>query len=148
MGLLGGSLADSPVQPVYSEKSPSCQSQHNTSCHPNLVNENGILVVYVHWLGMYYDVPEKNRDQQIVPPLSFLLIWGFQNFQHNTGLNVYCVLVLLVRSNLTMHLSDTPFAIWQPIQRPHLLERVYKPIHTSHWCVQSLPLRALEIGCK
>ena len=52
-----------------------------------------------------------------------------------------------VRSNLAMHLSDTPFAIRQPIQRPHLLERVYKPIRTLHWC-GVLPLRALEIGCK
>ena len=40
----------------------------------------------------------------------------------------------IVRSNLAMHLSDTTFTIWQPIQRPHLLERVYKPIHTPHWC--------------
>ena len=39
-----------------------------------------------------------------------------------------------VRSNLNTHLSDTPFAIQQPIQRPHLLERVYKPIRTPHWC--------------
>ena len=46
-----------------------------------------------------------------------------------------------------MHLLDTPFAIQQPIQRPHLLERVYKPIHTLHWC-GVLSLRALEIGCK
>ena len=42
--------------------------------------------------------------------------------------------VQIVRSNLDTHLSDTPFAIWQPIQRPRLLERVYKPIHTPHWC--------------
>ena len=33
-----------------------------------------------------------------------------------------------VRSNLTIHRSDTPFIIWQPICRPHLLERVHKPI--------------------
>ena len=39
-----------------------------------------------------------------------------------------------VRSNLYTHLSDTPFAIRQPIWRPCLLERVYKPIHTPHWC--------------
>ena len=38
-----------------------------------------------------------------------------------------------VRSNLTIHCSDTPFVIRQPIHRPHLLERVYKPIHISHW---------------
>ena len=39
-----------------------------------------------------------------------------------------------VRSNLHTHLSDTPFTIPQPIRRPHLLERVYKPIRTPHWC--------------
>ena len=38
----------------------------------------------------------------------------------------------IVRHNLTMHRSATPFIIRQPIQRPHLLERVYKPMHTSH----------------
>ena len=42
--------------------------------------------------------------------------------------------ITFVRSNLDTHLSDTPFAIWQPIWRPRLLERVYKPIHTPHWC--------------
>ena len=40
----------------------------------------------------------------------------------------------IVKSNLTIHRSDTPFIIWQPIQRPHILERVYKPICTPHWC--------------
>ena len=40
----------------------------------------------------------------------------------------------IVRSNLDTHLSDTPFAIQQPIWRPRLLERVYKPIRTPHWC--------------
>ena len=39
-----------------------------------------------------------------------------------------------VRSNLDTHLSDTPFTIQQPIQRPRLLERVCKPIRTPHWC--------------
>ena len=39
-----------------------------------------------------------------------------------------------VRSNLTIHHSDTPFIIWQPIWRPCLLERVYKPIRIPHWC--------------
>ena len=57
------------------------------------------------------------------------------------------LLFSIVRSNLTMHLSDTPFAIWQPIRRPCLLERVYKPICTWHWC-GVLPLGAQEIGCK
>ena len=37
-----------------------------------------------------------------------------------------------VRRNLTMHHLVTPFIIRQPIQRPCLLERVYKPMHTSH----------------
>ena len=53
--------------------------------------------------------------------------------------------VYSVRSNLAMHPSDTPFAIRQPIRRPHLLGRVYKPIRTPHWD-GVLPLRALEIG--
>ena len=49
-----------------------------------------------------------------------------------------------VRSNLTIHCLDTPFIIWQPICRPCLLERVYKPIRTPHWCrdLRSLLLRA------
>ena len=38
----------------------------------------------------------------------------------------------IVRHNLTVHCSVTPFIIQQPIQRPCLLERVYKPMHTSH----------------
>ena len=55
-----------------------------------------------------------------------------------------------VRSNLAIHRLDTPFIIRQPIHRPHLLERVYKPIRTPHWCgdLQSLLLRTLEMGCK
>ena len=36
----------------------------------------------------------------------------------------------IVRSNLNTHLLDTPFAIRQPIWRPCLLERVFKPICT------------------
>ena len=53
----------------------------------------------------------------------------------------------IVRSNLAIHLSDTPFVIRQPIRRPCLLERVYRPIRTPHWC-GVLPLIALEIRCK
>ena len=46
----------------------------------------------------------------------------------------------IVRSNLAIHRSDTPFIIQQPIHRPCVLERVYKPICTPHWCgdLQSL----------
>ena len=40
--------------------------------------------------------------------------------------------LFIVRHNLTMHCSVTPFVIRQPIQRPRLLERVYKPMRTSH----------------
>ena len=39
-----------------------------------------------------------------------------------------------VRSNLDIHCLDTLFVIRQPIHRPCLLERVYKPICTPHWC--------------
>ena len=42
------------------------------------------------------------------------------------------IAIIIVRRNLTMHRSVTPFIIWQPIQRPRQLERVYKPMHTSH----------------
>ena len=37
-----------------------------------------------------------------------------------------------VRCNLAMHYSVTPFVIRQPIHRPRLLERVYKPMRTPH----------------
>ena len=37
-----------------------------------------------------------------------------------------------VRHNLAVDRSVTPFIIQQPIRRPHLLERVYKPMHTPH----------------
>ena len=37
-----------------------------------------------------------------------------------------------VRCNLAVHRSVTPFIIWQPIQRPRLLERVYQSMRTSH----------------
>ena len=37
-----------------------------------------------------------------------------------------------VRHNLTMHCSVTPFIIRQPIRRPCLLDRVYKPMSTWH----------------
>ena len=39
---------------------------------------------------------------------------------------------ITVRCNLAMHCSVTPFIIRQPIRRPRLLERVYKPMCTSH----------------
>ena len=38
----------------------------------------------------------------------------------------------VVRCNLAMHYLVTPFVIRQPIHRPRLLERVYKPMHTLH----------------
>ena len=37
-----------------------------------------------------------------------------------------------VRCSLAMHCLVTPFIIQQPIQRPRLLERVYKPMCTSY----------------
>ena len=43
-----------------------------------------------------------------------------------------CEVDLNVRCNLATHCSVTPFVIQQPIWRPHLLERVYKPMHTLH----------------
>ena len=54
----------------------------------------------------------------------------------NTDL-IICFNILVnrnVRSNLAIHLLDTPFVICQPIWRLCPLKRVYKPIHTPHWC--------------
>ena len=74
---------------------------------------------------------------------------GYEKALKNTLLNKFAIETPYnnVRSNITMHPSDTPFIIWQPIWRPHLRGRVYKPIRTPHWC-GVLPLRALETGCK
>ena len=46
--------------------------------------------------------------------------------------NVCIIQEYIVRRNLAMHRSVTPFVIRQPIRRPRLLERVYKPMHTPH----------------
>ena len=40
--------------------------------------------------------------------------------------------ISIVRHNLAMHRLVTPFIIRQPIHRPCLLERVYKPMCTPH----------------
>ena len=40
--------------------------------------------------------------------------------------------VVIVRCNLAVHRLVTSFIIWLPIRRPRLLERVFKPTHTSH----------------
>ena len=42
------------------------------------------------------------------------------------------LIVSNVRGNLAVHRSVTLFVIRQPIRRPCLLERVYKPMRTSH----------------
>ena len=56
----------------------------------------------------------------------------------------------IVRRNLAMHRSVTPFVIRQPIRRPRLLERVYKPMRTPHWHgdLQSLLQGELNLGYK
>ena len=51
------------------------------------------------------------------------------------AIQIMIVMVVLsanVRCNLAMHRSVTPSVIWQPIRRPRLLERVYKPMCTPH----------------
>ena len=50
----------------------------------------------------------------------------------NLGILFFIYFSNIVRHNLVMHRSVTPFIIWQPIHRPHLLERVYKPMRTPH----------------
>ena len=54
---------------------------------------------------------------------------AFKRVMKNRDNRLYAYLI--VRHNLAMHCSVTPFIIWQPIWRPRLLERVYKPMHTS-----------------
>ena len=50
-----------------------------------------------------------------------------------------------VRRNLAVHGSVTPFVIRQPIRRPRLLERVYKPMRTSHEHEETCRAQHLEI---
>ena len=57
-------------------------------------------------------------------------LYGSNTFEVYTDNNP--LTYVFVRHNLAMHHSVTSFVIWQPIWRPHLLERVYKPMHTSH----------------
>ena len=57
--------------------------------------------------------------------MKYNYIYNSKRLQHS--LSTTCV-----RCNLAVHHSVTPFIIWQPIRRPCLLERVYKPMHTSH----------------
>ena len=54
----------------------------------------------------------------------------YETVLKNTLLNKFAIKT--IRHNLTVHCSVTPFVIWQPIQRPHPLERVYKSMHTLH----------------
>ena len=88
----------------------------------------------------YTDIKVKSSQ----PPHIFALSDQAYQTMRRTAINQCCVVSgesgageniypqRIVRSNLDTHLSDTPFAIRQPIRRPRLLERVYKPIHTPH----------------
>ena len=55
------------------------------------------------------------------------------------------VVKVIVRCNLAVHCSVIPFIIWQPIQRPRLLERVYKPMCTLLQHKGTCRTRQLEI---
>ena len=59
--------------------------------------------------------------------ISFICLLGFRSV-----MSLFLRFPFSVKCNLTMHCSVIPFIIQQPIQRPHLLERVYKPMCTSH----------------
>ena len=56
--------------------------------------------ICIHWLDMYYGVPDKSPNQQIVPLQSFPLSQGFQNFQCSIGLDVCCGFVLLTELSM------------------------------------------------
>ena len=93
------------------------QLLNHSSLHPNAVTKiyatgkNRLDVIFVAKCDI-------RVDEEIV--------WDYG--KNYTGVNP-CV---TVRHNLAMHCSVTPFIIWQPIRRPCLLERVYKPMRTSH----------------
>ena len=77
--------------------------------------------------------PENAIDDDVINIIIIYPLWStdtddLNDVDHMTNYNS------IVRSNLAIHCSDTPFIIWQPICRPCLLERVYKPIHIPHWC--------------
>ena len=59
--------------------------------------------------------------------------------------SLHRVLLVCVRCNLTVHCSVTSFIIQQPIRRPYLLERVYKPMHTLHQHEETCRAQNLEI---
>ena len=63
---------------------------------------------------------------------TYLLGHHFKVHMDNNPLTYFLTSPNIVRHNLAVHGSVTPFIIWQPIWRPRLLERVYKPMHTSH----------------
>ena len=72
----------------------------------------------------------------------FVFAEGFRDYQTTKSIrnrmtnapqmNIF-LLHIIVRRNLAVHRSVTPFVIRQPIWRPRLLKRVYKPMRTSHW---------------
>ena len=69
---------------------------------------------------------------------SFLFHLALHIFYFSTGIIVFVSIgpqlyaCINVRCNLATHRSVTPSVIRQPIHRPHLLERVYKPMRTLH----------------
>ena len=72
---------------------------------------------------------QKSIRLPIVPALMAEIFEQAIYFKKNTFASIHNV---IVRRNLAIHCSVTPFVIRQPIRRPHLLERVYKPMCTSH----------------
>ena len=98
----------------------------------NKVKRAKITILCIVLFSMTYNCPHTfiNADQggQCVP---------YRGVLRNPVLKAWlaklcCPICVIVRRSLAVHCSVTPFVIRQPIQRPHLLERVYKPMRTLH----------------
>ena len=74
----------------------------------------------------------KPTDKMVMMPSLFDGTKPATSKQHYERFNLYINFQTNVRRNLAVHHSVTPFIIRQPIWRPRLLERVYKPMHTLH----------------
>ena len=83
-----------------------------------------------------YSTVSSDQWKIFISP-SLHLVFNFLNSDKKWIYAVYnctCIhkLVAIVRHNLAIHRLVTPFITQQPIHRPHLLERVYKPMCTPH----------------
>ena len=89
---------------------------------------NGFVMISIGGGNVLWETYQFNfYSKQIIR------LHAFIPYSSITKRQISCFLVYSVRRNLGTHRSVTPFVIRQPIRRPCLLERVYKPMRTPHW---------------